>query len=304
LFNGLPSPRDLPKKWERCAEILTDNPTQEIWNIFENLANIKYLDTIIRTRLERIANSKIGTNNQFDLIRNEYISDIVYEARNIIFQAKDIYFAAKSLSRLSKPILLFYSFEKLAQLIYIITFKEKRDRITHGLSYPSKIDGERTINIQESGLFQKFHSTFSSNYFYLDKPKIKFDDIINCGPLNIMKVKAYHNHIILYSLKNQNDTINKNTIQIEELDREFNFIYVLSILARYNVNEWSNLLMGKEILFSNEIKTINFIWSYLNTVENTFPNLILNEIYGKSISFFTPAMIMDKEIEEYDDKAL
>ena len=164
--------------------------------------------------------------------------------------------------------------------------------------------GERTINIQESGLFQKFHSTFSTNYFYINKPKLKFEDIINCGPLNIMKVKAYNNHIILYSLKNQNDTINKNAIEIEELDREFIFIYVLSILARYNVKEWSNLLLGKEVFFSNEIKTINFLWSYLNTVENTFPNLILNEIYGKSISFFTPAMIMEKKIEEYDDKVL
>jgi hypothetical protein len=304
LFNGFPSPRDLPKKWESYSEILTDNPIQEIWNTFENLANIKYLETIIQSRLKRIANSKIGTNNQFEILRNKDISDVVSKARNIIFQAKDIYFAAKSLSRLSKPILLFYSFEKLAQLLYVITFEEKLDRITHGLSYPSKIAGERTINIQESGLFQNFHSTFSSNYFYINKPKIKFEDIIYCGPLNIMKVKAYNNHIILYSLKNQNDSVNKNAIKIAELDREFIFIYVLSILARYNVNEWSNLLMGNEVLFSTEIKTINFIWTYLNTVENIFPNLILNEIYGKSISFFTPAMIMEKEIEKYDDKAL
>jgi hypothetical protein len=298
------SPRDLPKKWDEYVEILTDNPIQEIWNTFENLANVKYLEAIIRTRFERIAKSKIGLKDKLELIEQRDIPDIVYEARNIIIQSKDIFFASKSLPRLSKPILLFYSFEKLAQLLYLITFKEKRDRSIHGLSYPSKINGERTINIQDTGLFPNFHSTFSTNNFCQAKPKIKFEDIINCGPINIVKVKAYDNRIILYSLKKQNDILNNDLIHIEELDREFIFVYVLSILARYNVNEWSNLLMGKEVLFSNEIKTINFIWSYLNTVENIFPNLVLNEIYGKSIAFFTPAPLMEKEIEEYDDKPL
>lgn len=304
LFTVLPSPRDLPRKWEKYIEILTDNPIQEIWNTFENLANIKYLETIIRTRLERIANTQIMSNDNFELIEDKDILDIVYEARNIIIQSKDIFFASKSLPRLSKPILLFYSFEKRAQLLYLITFKEKRDRSIHGLSYPSKINGDRTINIQETGLFPNFHSTFSTNNFCRVKPKIKFEDIINCGPINIIKVKAYDNRIILYSLKNQNDIENNGIIQIEELDREFMFTYVLSILARYNVNEWSNLLIGKEILFSNQVKTINYIWLYLNTVENSFPNLILNEIFGKYISFFSPAKIMEKEIEEYDDRVL
>ena len=84
LFTVLPSPRDLPRKWEKYIEILTDNPIQEIWNTFENLANIKYLETIIRTRLERIANTQIMSNDNFELIEDKDILDIVYEARNII----------------------------------------------------------------------------------------------------------------------------------------------------------------------------------------------------------------------------
>jgi len=41
MLNDLSSPKDLPRKWEKYVEILTDNPIQEIWNTFENLANIK-----------------------------------------------------------------------------------------------------------------------------------------------------------------------------------------------------------------------------------------------------------------------
>ena len=67
MLNDLSSPKDLPRKWEKYVEILTDNPIQEIWNTFENLANIKQLETIIHTCLERISNSQIGTNSQFEL---------------------------------------------------------------------------------------------------------------------------------------------------------------------------------------------------------------------------------------------
>lgn len=307
MFDNLPHPSKLEKKWD-YQEVLTNNPIQEIWTSFDNLANTKYMEKILNKRLKYIyKNNLLQEDDLFHLLYFDDIQNLVPNIRNTIHQARDIYFASKSLPLISRPILLFYCFEKLAELLFMITYRDIQNYRGHGISYPrNDIPHLRSAQIQKHGLFQKFHRSFSNDDFCRIEPYFGFEDIIVCGPINLKKLETYHGFKYFYSLENQNSKTSStnNSIQVSELDREYIFVYVLSILARYNISEWSNLLSGNEILFSKNIKVINYMRNYINTVEVSFPNLILNEIYEKNISFFYPAMLMANEINEYDDKAI
>ena len=266
------------------------------------------MEKILNKRLKNIyKNEYLKEDKTFHLLYGKEIAKIVPDARNIIYQARDIYFASKSLSLLSKPILLFYCFEKLVELLFRITFREIDKYNGHGLAYPKKNSGLRTVQINKVGLFSKFHHSISIDNFYENAPHFRFEDIINCGPINLRKLESYHGLKYTYSIKNHNIKTNTsyNQIEITEIDREFIFVFVLSdFLSRYNIREWSDLLTGKKVQFSKNIKIINFMRRYVNAVETSFPNLILNEIYRKNISFFYPATMMANEINEYEDKEI
>ena len=101
------------------------------------------------------------------------------------------------------------------------------------------------------------------------------------------------NYITLNALIAQNslsvskvfDEKTKKIVSIHELDREFIFVFALSTLARYRVNEWIETISGKR----NDL--INKIRRYLQAVELLFPNLVLNELHEKVLLFFEPLII-------------
>ena len=76
------------------------------------------------------------------------------------------------------------------------------------------------------------------------------------------------------------DEISQNATTLHELDREFLFIFGISILSRYKVSEWNEILSGK---YSD--KVIKF-QRYLQTTQLLFPNLIINHLLDKT--FITP----------------
>jgi hypothetical protein len=87
---------------------------------------------------------------------------------------------------------------------------------------------------------------------------------------------------------NANRIIDQETqkpVQLNELDREFIFIFGLSTLARYRVNEWIEIISGRKSDLILKIRR------YLQAVELLFPNLVLNELYEKDFLFYEPARL-------------
>jgi YaaC-like protein len=67
---------------------------------------------------------------------------------------------------------------------------------------------------------------------------------------------------------------------IHELARELIFTYAMSMLARYDILKWKDLMDGKQD---------NIMWNiegYLKSTQSFFPNLIFNEIHGTRYFFY------------------
>src|SRR4029078_11590331 len=88
--------------------------------------------------------------------------ELIVRITNCARQAREFYDASKSLPLLTKPILVMYTFEKLAELLVLTTFDfmgyekdDKRKKYTHGVHYEEK--DEFPIQVKPNGLFSFFH---------------------------------------------------------------------------------------------------------------------------------------------------
>ncbi len=69
-----------------------------------------------------------------------------------------------------------------------------------------------------------------------------------------------------------------------ELTREYLFLFAMSYLARYRVDEWDKHMSGSEIMW--------FIQNYLASTQTMFPNLIFNQLHGEQFYFYPSEPIM------------
>jgi hypothetical protein len=72
---------------------------------------------------------------------------------------------------------------------------------------------------------------------------------------------------------------------IHELARELLFTYTMSMLSRYNILYWKDLMEGKHD---------NIMWKiegYLKTTQSFFPNLIFNDLHGTRYFFYPESRI-------------
>jgi hypothetical protein len=74
------------------------------------------------------------------------------------------------------------------------------------------------------------------------------------------------------------------------------FIFALSSLSRYKVNEWSHYING------TNTDLIIDILRYMQSIELFFPTLVLSYIYGIKfvVEAFVPAMITSLDDTETD----
>jgi hypothetical protein len=280
------------KPEKKSIAIYTQNPENEIWDYIADFESDSFVRQFTEKRIATILTQNQLKAEAIDLkpIDASDTDLIVSEVNNNAKQARDFYMMAKDISYLSRPIMLFYSFEKLATMLTLLTYKktEKRTSRTHGISF-----FEDVIKTSPSGLFPLFHSCYSSDAaFYKNKYQFSLEEVIDSGNMSYLRVG--------YNLLVNKDTIfltdleTKERIQIREIDREFIFVFALSILARYRVNEWDAIISGGR---NNIIAKIH---RYLYSVQLLFPNLILNELYGKIISFYEPMRLASVEIYDYD----
>jgi hypothetical protein len=180
--------------------------------------------------------------------------------------------ASKQIPLLSRPILTHYSFEKLSNVLVLTNFDVNGlPTFSHGVSYKDSI-----IQLEKKGLFQRFHDCYSFDpSIYAKKCSFKLENLVEAGPITESELYSL---VASGSLSNNRikDEISQNTMTLHELDREFLFIFGVSILARYKVNEWNELLSGK---YSDKVIRIQ---RYLQTTQLLFPNLVINNLLDKT----------------------
>lgn len=273
----------------------SNNPEQEVWNVVFGFESEHYVRGFANSRLsskcygfnfselearKKAHNDIKSKNEQAEILKplqlDDLTDELIAEVANNARQARDFYHASKDLPMLSRPILLFYAFEKLANVLILLTYKiEKESKYSHGISFHKS----KPIEVKPVGLFPRFHDCYSTDpSIYLDKFSLGFEDIL-AGQLyetylyNAVVVRNPAN----YQIRNLN---NNEKVGITELDREFLFMFALSSLARYRVNEWNEIVRGKE----NQL--IIRIQRYLQSIQMIFPNLVLNLLYGDVCYFY------------------
>jgi hypothetical protein len=271
--------------------VYANNPEQEMWNFIGDMESEHFCYNFIGKRIKRkdswkkanqIFRLKRGLKDMeaFRPIRTADVKKIGLEISNNAKQARDFYMSSKTVPLLSKPVLLYYAFEKLANILTLVTFKEPYSKFAHGLSYHKK----QPIRIHRGGLFQIFHDCYSNNpSIYLEDFSFRLENIVSAGETNYVRLQD----LLINSSIDANKTFDegKREVHLNELDREFIFVFALSVLARYKVDEWAEIISGKKGDLIIKIRR------YLQAVELLFPNLVLNELHEKNLVFYEPGRV-------------
>src|SRR5918996_4452322 len=127
----------------------------------------------IETGQHNVANSntKLEDENSLGIEIHEPLSDtqdIKNNANEIVHtikQAIELYRASQTVSLYAKPILLYYSYTRLARVLYLSTYKQDRhESRTHGLEMRGN-----DVRCLRSGAFSRFLDSYSSEpSIYLD----------------------------------------------------------------------------------------------------------------------------------------
>ena len=268
----------------------------EVWNYIDRLTSLNYVDEVLRARIEkgffgfkdkidRLTTAKLIYNTENPSTEGKGVeihqiltsdNDIQGNAREITLlarQAIELYRSSQTVSIYARPIILYYSYAKLARILFLSVYKSEEAIGKHGLSLK---DG--SVICQNRGAFPRFHDSFNWNpSIYLHGCKFKWQDLLN-GSINRYRLIINMNSINRIFL---NERVSKNTRFPEhELTREYIFIYAMSMLARYRVEKWATIIEGK---YSDVIWNIQ---QYMTATQSIFPNLILNQLNGEQNYFY------------------
>lgn len=219
--------------------------------------------------------------------------EITHTAR----QAIEIYKASQTVSMYAKPILLYYCYRRLANIIFLATyesnFEKSRASDKHGLT----MDRNEKDNIicKPAGTFARLQDSYYQNpQIYLEGVIFRWQDLLEPptqrfylfenmfkdaqqDKKDMMKKKKMliDNKVVVKESESNNPSY-----VIHELVRELMFTYSMSMLARYDILKWKDLMEGRQD---------NIMWKiegYLKSTQAIFPNLILNEIHGTRYFFY------------------
>jgi hypothetical protein len=295
--------------------IQCNNIESEIWSRISKFENEFYVGNYLRERLKVLGiYKKTGLLNS--LTEGNINDELKLRITNTAKQAREFYYASYSLPLLSKPILMMYTFEKLAELLVLTTFDlityekdNSKKKFSHGLSYDEK--ESFPILVKSSGLFDSFHDCYDNNSdIYKQLYSFRLEDLLRRNEKTTFYTHLHEetevnmiNYYDLFNPKTYGYGISINSkqgkVKLHELDREFIFIFAISTLARYKVNTWSTILSGKD---SDMVIKIS---EYLQTIQSIFPNLILNNLLNYTL-IFVPIGFMGKDKVSkiiYDDQS-
>jgi hypothetical protein len=293
--------------------IHTFHPEDEIWHYISKLAVLDYVRELLKDRVKnnffgldivQLIRTKEDYNEKLkaktkepkensDDGRKEKEADIIeihqplsdaqdihnnaVEIVHTTKQAIEIYRASQSVSLYAKPILLYYSYTRLARVLYLSTYKQNKSQsATHGLTMKNN-----DIICLRSGAFTRFHDSYSSRpSIYLDQYTFGWQDLLD-PPIDRFRLFEIINKANgILGIKERR--YQKTEYPIHELTREIIFTYAISMLARYRITKWNEIIEGiyekKDLAWK--------IKDYLRQTQSFFPNLIFNKLHGQRYSFF------------------
>jgi hypothetical protein len=132
-------------KQEPEISIPSNDPKSDVWNFISYFESEYFVRRFIEKRIRRKIHyrnasilKKLKKNNNvitYDPTRLQDVKAVVSEITINAKQSRDIYEKSKELPLLSKPILLHYVFEKLANILVLHTFRDVKIPYSHGLTY-------------------------------------------------------------------------------------------------------------------------------------------------------------------------
>jgi hypothetical protein len=273
---------------------------EEVWRYINRLTSFDYVYGLLKERLDNnffgfgkhiseLTKAKLIYNtehssNEADNIEIHHVlaekGGIKSNAKEITLlsrQAIELYQSSQAASIYSRPITLYYSYTKLARVLFLATYKSEETSGTHGLS----LKDNNSIVCQKRGAFARFHDSYSWNpSIYLNGCMFSWRDFIHAEQ---QKIDRYQ--LILNMKKCNavylNERRSKDDRYLEhELTREIIFCYAMSMLARYRVELWGTLI---------EAEHSSLIWNiqdYLTSTQTLFPNLVFNQLHGRQYYFY------------------
>lgn len=265
----------------------------EVWGNLYRFQNEVYVRDFAKQRIPRIKNlftnminKKTNYNTskpnpeQVEILQplTQLNDDIVAQIINNAKQAADIFHVAKELPLISKPIMSFYAFEKLANIAVLLSYQATNPpRFSHGLTFKQGY----TIEVKKQGLFQRFHECYSEDLsIYLDNCAFDLGNILRASnSYDDIRLLNQHPSQSLVSVKNLGTG---KEMQITELDREFIICYALATLARYRVNDWNTIIEGR----TNDLNILIYRW--LKSFEIIFPNSVVYILWSDKFNSTYP----------------
>lgn len=278
---------DLPKVAPFQDVIYTDNPEREAWNYIGLLTSLDYVRHMIKSRIENdfhgmdyhsISRLKAGVQGiqHYSLISNNRETET--NANEIVLltrQAIEFYKGSKFITSHVRPILLYYSFTRLARVLFLSTYSQDR---SHKKQHGIKFEGE-TLTCLPNGGFARFHDSYSGDpTIYLNRSKFVWRSLIDleCGASSLYGLILNLRRDNRIKLKANNGTI----LNEHELTREFLFVYATCHLARYELKKWNEILEAKKSSIGWDINR------YLTSIQTMYPNLIYNRLHGVQVYFY------------------
>jgi hypothetical protein len=300
----------------------TYHPEDEIWHYISKLSGYNYVYNLLRDRVKngffgfdidqltktkkeyieklkmeskRLKEEKIGqpkvTNyndqqeekeDSIDIEIHEPLSssqDLESNAKEIVHtvkQAIEIYKASQTVSLYAKPILLYYSYARLARVLYLSTYKkDESEGKTHELEMR-----DSDIICLRSGAFSRFHDSYSSKpSIYLDNYTFKWQNLLEqpTDRFRLFEIMLKDNSIVDLKVKGRSSAYSAH-----ELTREIIFTYAMSMLARYRVILWNDIIEGRYV-------NKDIFWKindYLRQTQSFFPNLVFNKLHEFDYHFY------------------
>jgi len=175
--------------------------------------------------------------------------------------------------------LLYYCYVRLAKILFLASyeqnFKKTKNSHSHGLSINTKED---KIVCKPAGFFPHFQDSYYRDpSIYLEGAVFKWQDLLEPPT---QRFYLFDNMRKDNKVEVKESKSNNSKYVIHELARELMFTYSMSMLARYNILKWKDLMEGKQD---------NIVWKiegYLKTSQSFFPNLIFNEFHGRKYFFY------------------
>jgi len=162
---------------------------------------------------------------------------------------------------------------------------------THGLAP----EGISKVSLKCRGFFTRFHDTYNPDpTIYVRKLTFNMQELLSIIPdvrreynEAIKEGSRINPHIDEETQMNDRFTLKKGDLNLAfpALTSHFLLMFLLSRLARYEPREWGKIIEGKSS------PAIYPIRKFLQASARRFPNLILNELFGKTFIYHPGARV-------------